>query len=315
MDKKVFCEHCDTLVTYYYDTEEVKREVKDLTITLTVPVPKCIKCKKEVFALKEDTIAQDLFFREYKKQKGLIQQDEIESIRKKLKISQRDLSKLLGLGEITIARYELGSIPTKANSMMIESLSDRNNIKKFFTTNSNFITKKGKKAIQLYLENTDPSKYTGNRQYNIDKFSQLTAFIIELFNKNSEKVYVTKLNKLMFYTDFNFYKKFGVSITGSKYIKMSYGPVPHKFDYKYDMNPLLNTIQYDKNIQYDLIGKIEYTELTEEEKIIAEAVYKRFIGFNGKYISNASHMEEAWLETKQGEIISYDYSQNLKITV
>lgn len=315
MDKKVFCEQCDTKVNYYYDMEEVTMEVKDLEITLNVQVPKCIKCKSEVFAVKEDSTSQDLFFDEYKRTKGLVSKSDIELIRKNLKISQRDLSRLLGLGEITITRYELGSIPSKANSMMIESLNERSTVKKYYTQNYDLITKKGQLSIQLYLENTDPIKYTGNRQYSIIKFSQLTAYIINLFNNNDEKVYITKLNKLLFYVDFNFFRKFGVSITGSKYIKMSYGPVPSKFDYKYDMNPLLITNQSDENIYYDLIKDIEYTELSDEEQTIAQAVYKRFIGFNGKYISNASHMEEAWLETEKGKEISYDLSKNLKITV
>lgn len=315
MDKKVFCEHCDTKMNYYNDVEEVTKEVKDLNITLVVQVPKCIKCKNEVFAIQEDTITQDLFFDEYRRQKGLINQKGIESIRKILGVSQRDLSKLLGLGEITIARYELGSIPTKANSMIIESLRDRNTLKNYFKGNINSLTEKGQKAIQLYLEETDSIKYTGNRQYSISKFSQLTAYFIELFNKNKEIVYVTKLNKLMFYTDFNFFKKMGVSITGSKYIRMSYGPVPSKFDYKYDMNPFLTTDDVDGIIQYILNSEVEYVDLSDDEKTIAEAVYKRFIGFNGKYVSNASHMEEAWLQTEKGKEISYDLSKNLKITV
>lgn len=315
MDKLVYCEHCEKKVNYYVDTELATREVKDLEITLSVPVPKCIKCNNEVFSLEEDTIAQDLFFREYKKQKGLIQTEEIELIRNGMNLSQRDFSRLLGFGEITISRYETGSIPTKSNSLMIESAKERLTVERLFNENKEMISPKGQQAIQSYLEKTDPIKYTGNRQYSIEKFNQLTAFFIDLFHKNNERVYTTKLNKLLFYTDFNFFRKFGASITGSKYIKLSYGPVPSHYDFKYDMNPLIITICENDSISYNVKEEIQYPDLSSDELKIAEAVYKRFIECNCLYVSNASHNEEAWINTEQGKEISYELSNKLKITV
>lgn len=315
MNEKVFCEHCDERTNYYKNTEEVTRKVKDLDITLKVQVPRCLKCEKEVSALDVDSEVQQMFFNEYRTTKGLILVDEIIESRNILGISQRDLARLVGLGEITISRYELGSIPTKSSSMIIQSLKERNNVSSLLKSNSEKISKKGLKAIQLYLDKTDPVKYTGNRQYSKEKFSQLTAFLIELFNKNDEKVFVTKLNKLLFYIDFNYFKKIGISITGSKYQKLSYGPVPKSYSFKYDMNPYLSTISTDESVNYILNEKVKYDMLDSAEMIIAEAVYNYFIDKNGKYISNASHEEDAWLKTEEGEDISYEMSNTLKITV
>ncbi|MCK5732088.1 MAG: DUF4065 domain-containing protein [Tenericutes bacterium] len=315
MKKLVYCETCDKKLNYYTEQTTITRKVKDLEITLKVPVPKCIECKNEVFSMEEDSVAQDLFFEEYKNQRGLIQIKEITELRAKLKISQRDLSRLLGLGEITITRYELGSIPSKANSMMIESLQSRQNLINFYGENTDIVSKKGQKSIQMYLDKSDPIKYTGNRQYSKDKFNELTAFLVNLFNKNNETVYTTKLNKLLFYTEFNFFRTFNKSITGSKYLKFSYGPVPSKYEFKYDMNPYLESKQLRDSITYKLIEEPSYSQLSKYEMTLAEAVYNRFIDCNGTYISNASHQEDAWSITEKGQPISYELSEGLNITI
>jgi len=262
-----------------------------------------------------DSEVQQMFFDEYCIIKGLILIKEILDIRNKLGVSQRDLARLVGLGDITITRYELGSIPTKSSSTIIQSLEDRNNVVTMFKSNKDRITKKGTKSIQLYLEKTDPIKYTGNRQYSKEKFSQLTALFISLFKNNDEKMFVTKLNKLLFYADFNYFKKIGESITGSKYQKLSYGPVPKSYTFKYDMNPYLSTISTEEKVDYVLNETVEYDELNADEITIAEAVFNYFKGKNGKYISNVSYLEEAWLKTEEGCDISYDMSNTLKITV
>ena len=84
MENKVFCESCDKKVNYYITVEEVTRKVKDIEITLKVPVTKCITCKKEVISLNEEIEAQDMFFSEYRTRKGLIQTKEIIRIRKEI---------------------------------------------------------------------------------------------------------------------------------------------------------------------------------------------------------------------------------------
>ena len=37
----------------------------------------------------------------------------------------------------------------------------------------------------------------------------------------------TKLNKILYYSDFFYYLKYGKAITNDTYIKQSYGPVPY----------------------------------------------------------------------------------------
>lgn len=52
-------------------------------------------------------------FDEYKKIKGLLTSKEIKNIRKKYDLNQKEFAKILGLGEVSINRFENGSIQTE----------------------------------------------------------------------------------------------------------------------------------------------------------------------------------------------------------
>ncbi|HQB32418.1 MAG TPA: hypothetical protein PLI19_03700 [Erysipelotrichaceae bacterium] len=62
----------------------------------------------------------------YKKQVGLLTSKEIKEIRKKYRLTQREYSFALGLGEITVHRFEKGSIQSDAdNQLMILSTNPK----------------------------------------------------------------------------------------------------------------------------------------------------------------------------------------------
>ena len=50
--------------------------------------------------------------------------EEIQSIRKKYALSQRNFARVLGIGEASIARYETGQKPTEANANLIKAAAD-----------------------------------------------------------------------------------------------------------------------------------------------------------------------------------------------
>lgn len=52
-------------------------------------------------------------FDEYKKIKGLLTSNEIKNIRRKYNLNQKEFAKILGLDEVSINRFENGSIQTE----------------------------------------------------------------------------------------------------------------------------------------------------------------------------------------------------------
>ena len=57
---------------------------------------------------------------------------------------------------------------------------------------------------------------------------KIKAVMLYFINKMDE-IYVTKMNKLLFYTDFLSYKRQGYGMTGLEYAALPYGPVPDQW--------------------------------------------------------------------------------------
>src|SRR5699024_9501113 len=76
-------------------------------------------------------------------------------------------------------------------------------------------------------------RYTGYRQPDLDKFTEMAVFFAQKL-----KPFKTKMNKLLFYSDFLSYKRNCYSISGIRYQAIQMGPVPYKFQgiYEYLMD-------------------------------------------------------------------------------
>ncbi|MCI0345318.1 MAG: SocA family protein [Chloroflexi bacterium] len=57
------------------------------------------------------------------------------------------------------------------------------------------------------------------------KFRELVLYVAKL-TEGDPRCGRTKLNKILFYADFGAYRRFGRSISGQKYFKREFGPVP-----------------------------------------------------------------------------------------
>lgn len=71
---------------------------------------------------------------------------------------------------------------------------------------------------------------TNNNSFD-DKHVKLRELILHIANKLNDdpKFGATKLNKILFFSDFIAYAKYGNSITGETYFKLPYGPAPKQF--------------------------------------------------------------------------------------
>lgn len=105
------------------DTREYKGEGYQFTLNVTLPF-----CKRCGAPLVDETIEQDIAEKanaEIRKQRGIIKQEEILEILTKYKVSQKNLSRLLGWGEITLTRYISGGYtPNSNNSDKLKSIQD-----------------------------------------------------------------------------------------------------------------------------------------------------------------------------------------------
>ena len=194
----------------------------------------------------EDRINQTQIHNLYREKYGIPFPNEIREIREMYEVSASKMSDILGFGTNSYRLYESGEIPSVANGRLILAIKQPADFVKQVEASSNILSKKemqhllthANKLIEelqsqvwdlillkkLFLYDI-PNQYSGYRKPNLIKLAHVIAFFSERMN-----LYKTKLNKLLFYADFGYYKKTGYSMTGLTYRAIPLGPVPAQFD-------------------------------------------------------------------------------------
>lgn len=306
-----FCEQCVDAQKNGQLTISLSRKVKGETIELDVETELCQWCHTHPQKLTREL--RRLFNDQYRANHGLVTTYEIKETRQEFGLNQRDFARLIGLGEITVARYESGFIPSKANSLRIRQLNRLDQLKAYYKETKDALSDRAIERIEHYIQ-TFVSIENGNQVYENERFFALTAHFVDLANTHRVPMYVTKLNKYMFYADFLAFKRLNKSITGSRYVRLSFGPVPNRYDYKYDMNPYIETRMVDDSyLYYRTDVPINETHFTPDERCIAEEVFSLLHSMRSSEVSRLSHSEDAWVKTQPGGYVSYMHAQNLNI--
>lgn len=156
----------------------------------------------------------------------------------------------------------------------------------------------------------------GKRYFAADKLFNMILFFA------NEGVLKTKLMKLLWYSDFLHFKRKEVSISGTPYWHLPYGPVP-----KYH-NLLLGCLNgmdlidineeevdegYTKMIifskqlsKYDIFSPYELKVMNEIKEYFKE--------YGSRKISEYAHNEDGWKDTVEEQIISYEYARSLSLS-
>lgn len=173
----------------------------------------------------------------------------------------------------------------------------------------------GRKFFDLFFAK-EPCEENGYRAFDYDKFCAMVLF----FAHKSTELLKTKLMKLLNYSDMIFYKENGISMSGSRYAHLPYGPVPENFDI------LLGTMTADHIAHIEVVYDNGYEKhqvipeedmpeevLSKEELAVLNRIYNKFASFGSVDISNYSHKEKGCMETQKGEIISYTYAKYIEL--
>jgi hypothetical protein len=159
--------------------------------------------------------------------------------------------------------------------------------------------------------------FNGDRPFSKDR---LVAMMAHLSGKGLE-LYKTKLNKLLFYADLTNYYLTGQGISGSKYVHLPFGPVPDQFEELIDYGQTSGQIAAESLQAHDDSARLirpgsrpaSYS-LSSEEVTVLDWVIGQFCELSTKEITELSHNEMAYKNTRPGEPISYRYAEFLKQT-
>lgn len=319
------CENCgskETRVKIY--TEEFSRNGK--TIKVKGKGRFCLKCGSPIYDSELDSKMIEEANIQYNRKYG-IPGEKIVNLRKKLHLSQADLSKVIGCAKKTLISYEKNtSTPNDNYEIILNLLIENPSIANFLLESNKYKYddkeyNKISNRIELFLKDyEDSDDYILSRANELTSFNGYTLFnykkflnVILFFAKDG--ILKTKLLKEIFYSDFIHYKNNATSITGSNYAHITYGPVPDK--YEYYLNEFVSKGYIDCSVEYKgnyesfvIKDKIEFDPFlfSKSELDTLNKIKKFFKDYNSGDIAKFSHEEKAYKETKQNELISYDYS-------
>ena len=252
---------------------------------------------------------------------------DIKRIRAKYDLTQKEYARLLGVGDVTIQRYETKAIQdnTYDNLMRLtdenptyslvlleknKSAFDNNRYEQIKRAIAYQIKMKGEdffleSAIRAsYADYLDKSKENGYTVLDLPKVKRVLTY----FATYVPSLYKVKLMKLLWYIDSEAYKQTGRSITGLVYQHMPLGAVP----IAHDKIMGLSCISVEEEI-HDLYvayrvhpnSDVNLSGFSLEELGILQKVTEHFKDYSTKDIVNYMHEENAYKQTSDKDIICF----------
>ena len=233
----------------------------------------------------------------------------ITELRKMKGLSQEDLAKSVKISRPSLAQIELGNrsvgiLELQKLSLVLEfSLDDF--MSKDFSASRVVDGREEKKAKKEEERISVPT-------LQVNKFKNFLLYILERC-AGKPNVGETVLYKLLYFSDFNYYELYEEHLTGAKYRKLPFGPVPQKLDTI--INQMIDKGQLQRvktdyhgypQTRYLPLVKADLTELRASEKEIIDRVIEQMSDWSATAISNYSHKDMPWLASKEGEELNYE---------
>jgi hypothetical protein len=134
----------------------------------------------------------------------------------------------------------------------------------------------------------------------VDKFKNILLYILERC-AGKPNVGETVLYKLLYFSDFNYYELYEEHLTGARYRKIPYGPVPQKLDSILNQMMEATQIQLVKT-EFHGYPQKRYLPLTKPDLMLLKAsevevidwVIEQMSDWSAAMISDYSHGDKPW---------------------
>lgn len=233
--------------------------------------------------------------------------DVIRALRKDKNVSQDQLAQALDIPRSSVSQIESGGREL--------SFVEFQRILGLFEVSFDEFVSYGK-----VLEVEDPVKRKSvNKKIKLDpnKFKQLFLYILEKCG-SKPNVGETVLYKLLYFCDFNFFEIYEKSLSGMKYKKMQYGPIPDQTLFNPIMKEMRESGMVERLSRSYLNDTIQTRYLNfatadlsvfglDTDKVIkvVDSVIERLSGMSARQIEDHSHHDYPWQAHEYGEEIDY----------
>ena len=232
----------------------------------------------------------------------------ITELRKMKGLSQEDLAKRIKISRPSLAQIELGNRSVSVIVLHILSAILGFSLDDFVSNDFNVHEVESKTGEII----KKPEERISVPTLQINKFKNVLLYILEKC-AGKPNVGETVLYKLLYFSDFNYYELYEEHLTGAKYRKLHFGPVPQKFDAIIGQmmdKGILKRIKTEYHgypqTRYLPLMKADLTQLKASEKDIIDRVIEQLSDWSAAAISDYSHNDMPWLASKEGEEINYE---------
>jgi len=328
---KGLCTNCEKETEFERVVNKEELNVKGELVTIEVERSRCKNCGDEVLDPTKNPDSFALAYREYRKKHGLLQPEDIRDWRAAHHLTQAELARLLGLGTATLNRYENGALQNESHERLLRLAMEPSNLLILIEKSEQLFSEDRKRRLLIALRESEENPCSVDRTILINfgtlEISELNGYkkldLSKLYNAilffAKDGVLKTKLNKLLFYSDFKHFKEYSISITGLEYAHLPYGPTPNNYEIYYASlasKKLVEFIEetYPGGYTGEVIKSMKDPDLnvfSVGELRIMASVKEDFKNFTATKIRDYSHKEVGYKETKKGESISYSYANRL----
>lgn len=146
--------------------------------------------------------------------------------------------------------------------------------------------------------------------YDESKFTELVLYCASLLEADGTAG-ATKLNKLLYFAEFDFIRRTGSSITGAEFQRLEHGPAPRTLVPTRDRLVRSGRAELRHHVdgrgyrrdQLVAVEPPDRTRFTAAERETIEAAADRIRSMTAVEVSELSHRDPGWLLTTEGETI------------
>lgn len=332
---KLECFECGALVEPRIEERAETLPVRGEPTEVLARIAVCPACGADMSDERLDDATLGAAFDLYRERHRLMAPEEMRRLRERYGLGVRAFSLLLGWGEITLHRYESGSLQDSAHETALRMAEEPANIRRSLIANGHKLTARQRARLEAHLQAIDAEEAADRGSSSADRFAvreeqdayggwvpMRLAKLREmmLFYAELPGMYETKLNKLLFYADFGHFKEHGVSISGSPYLAFQHGPVPQHYTWiEADLieggDLLMEEVFFPDGDSGTVLKSTREPDLalfSAEEIATLRRVAEHLGRHTSRKLRDLSHEERAWQDTRPGEMISYECAAELR---
>lgn len=342
MNHRAYCPACRKDSPVRVESRKETYRVRGQDIEAMHPVSVCEVCGLEYSTAEQADEGLKASYEIYRNKNEMLNPDEIIRLRNRYHASQKAFGLILGFGELTINTYEQGSLPSESHQKILNLARDPAWFAAQFEkakevlgpTQSNRVqsaldalraeTVATKEKPAYRFERDFPgmvgekeSEYSGWTKPLVDKANALMVMILENI---PPPVYKMRLLKLMFYSDFGYFRRSTHSISGWPYARLPYGPVPDQYERLIcqALEAGILVSRPDEAEVGEILTQGPYATkdliklLSPQETETIVSVCNSLGSLSASELSVLTHKEDAWLKTKNAKRISYHHALSLK---